>query len=1037
MSAPPFASPLSLFSTAARVLGTVVFSFAAATATVSASENEGDLPETIAFNRDIRLILSDNCYNCHGPDKGTREARLRLDTAEGMLAERGGIAAVVPGDLDSSELYYRITAHDPDERMPPLDSNRELTDRDIALLKLWIEQGAPYEDHWSYIPPERPQPPEVEHEFTAETPIDPFILSRLQDRNLQPSPEADRATLIRRLSFDLTGLPPEPAKVEAFLQDESPDAYEKVVDRLLASPHFGERMAIKWLDLVRYADSIGYHSDNPRNVTPYRDYVINAFNQNMPFDQFTIEQLAGDLLPEASLSQKVASGYNRLIQSTEEGGAQPKEYEAKNSADRVRNVASVWLGSTLACAECHDHKFDPYSAKDFYSMAAFFADVKEDAIGRREEGMPVPSEEQVKRMNDLDAMIAELLKDIAAPAPRLAVAQAEWEEEMRTATDVEWEVLKAKTLHSTGGATLTILDDGSILASGENPARDTYTFEADITETEIAAIRLEALPHESFNEGGPGRSGNGNIVLTDVRLSGRIASDPESEGQPLEIETVSANFSQDTWPIANAIDGDNSTGWALLPETGKPHDAVFEFASGVELSGLTVTLDFQSPHAQHQLGRFRISATTAERPHGARGLPSEISQILAGNPEEQSDEDKARLQEYYRMHVSPELKSEREALAAAQTTREEVEQMAPRSLVTTAAEPRTVRVLPRGEWMNDTGEIVEPAVPHFMKQIEPNGDRATRLDLAQWLVDPENPRTARVFVNHLWNMFYGRGLTTPLDDLGSQGEWPEHLELIDWLAMEFIESGWDIKHMVRLMTTSRTYRQTSDTPGWLADADPLNRFFARQGSFQLAAEMVRDNVLSISGLLTETVGGPSIRPYQPEGYWDHLNFPRREYVTDEGDDQYRRGLYIHWQRSFLHPSLLAFNASPREECVAERPESNTPQQALVLLNDPTFVEAARVFAQRILTEGGVNAEDRIYWAFRRTLSREPTPEEQEIMEGLLTKHTNDYRENEDAATGLTSVGFAPMNGDLDVAQLAAWTSVARVLFNLHETITRR
>jgi hypothetical protein len=781
--------------------------------------------EAVEFNRDIRPILSDNCYACHGPDKNKRKAELRLDQEESARADRGGYRALVPEKPEESELFLRITAEAATERMPPKSFGKKLSPQQVAIIKKWIEQGAKWQNHWSLIVPQRPALPPMPggEKNRIQNGIDRFIAARLEKEGLKPAAEADQRTLLRRLSFDLIGLPPTPEEVDAFVADSAPDAYEKQVDRLLASPHFGERMAMFWLDLVRYADSIGYHSDNPRNIAPYRDYVIEAFNENKPFDRFTIEQLAGDLLPNSTMWQKVASGYNRLLQTTEEGGAQPKEYAAKYMADRVRNAGSAWLGLTLGCAECHDHKFDPVSTRDFYSFAAFFADVQEAPVGRREPGMLVPTADQAEQLKQLDRELAEARKKLQTPKTELAVPST-----------------------------------------------------------------LQQAPLIPF--------------------------DP------------------------------------AFPDFAKAAHA----------------------HDRH-------------------------------------------------------LKSIR------------------RSLVSVSAKPRDVRILPRGNWLDDSGEVVPPAVPHFLKPLEIKDRRATRLDLARWLVSGDNPLTARVLVNRLWKLYFGQGLARSMEDFGAQGEWPTHPELLDWLAVEFMSpsaangkpaQAWDVKHMIKLMVMSHTYRQSSVASKQLRERDPDNRLLARQARFRLDAEMVRDNALAVSGLLVRQIGGESVKPYQPAGYWEYLNFPRRTYEHDHGHSQYRRGLYTHWQRTFLHPSMAAFDAPTREECTADRPRSNIPQQALVLLNDPTYVEAARVFAARIVKEGGAGTPERLTWAYRQALARKPSAQETQVLNELLEKHLQAYQADQKAAGQVIRTGEKPVPKELELAELAAWTSVARAILNLHETITR-
>jgi hypothetical protein len=846
-------------------------------------------PDKIEFNRDIRPILAENCFKCHGPDKNVREADLRLDVQEGLFGPASDGKAIVAGKPQESVVLRRIKSSDPDEHMPPADSGKKLIAEQIALLERWIASGAAWQGHWAYIVPARPEIPTVEPTSPAapRNDIDRFIQARLGKLGLQPSAEADRVTLIRRLSFDLTGLPPKPEEVDAFVNDQSPDAYERLVDRLLASPHYGERMAVYWLDLVRFADTIGYHSDNPRNITAYRDYVIAAFNDNKPFDRFTVEQLAGDLIPMATTEQKIASGYNRLLMTTEEGGAQPKEYAAKYMADRVRNVSAVWMGATMGCAECHDHKFDPFSTKDFYSMAAFFADVQETAVGKREPGMLLGTEEQRAELKGLDDQIAALRGKLNIDTPELAAAQAEWERAVRE-------------------------------------------LNADVQAADNAATK-----------------------------------DAKKENRPAR-----ARRNRDNAPPANRYEP-----------------------------------------------------------------PKDILEIVLLDADKRSAEQQTKLAAHYRT-VALLLDPNRAELAATEKKRAALFEQIPKTLVSMAEKPRDIRILPRGNWLDDSGEVVSPAAPHFLKQLDVKDRAATRRDLALWLTSRDNPLVARVFVNRMWMLFFGQGISKSMEDFGAQGEWPTNPELLDWLAVDFIDSGWDVKRLVRQMVMSHTYRQSSVPTAEQKARDPLNRYFARQARFRLDAEMVRDNALAVSGLLVAKVGGESAKQYQPDGYWDFLNFPKRSWQHDTGENQYRRGLYTFWQRTFLHPSFLAFDAPTREECTAERVRSNVPQQALVLLNDPGYVEAARALAERALREGSSSNDERLNWLYRRVLTRLPKSEERAVLIGLLDKHRAEYSADRAAAEKLIATGLAPIAKDLDAAELAAWTSVTRTLLNLHETITR-
>ena len=810
----------------------------------------------LEFNRDIRPLLANYCFACHGPDEKQLQADLRLDHEESALSDRGGHAAVVPGSSQQSELVRRITAVDPDDRMPPARFGKSLSPVQIERLRRWVDEGAKWQPHWSLVVPVRRGPPPTDSSW-VNNPIDAFIWHGLAAAGLEPAPRADARVLLRRLSFDLTGLPPDSGKNAASLVD--PAGYSAGVEQILASQHFGERMAGYWLDLVRYADTNGIHGDNHREITLYRDYVINGFNANKPFDEFTVEQLAGDLLDGATEEQRVASGYNRLLMTTREGGAQAKEYRAKYAADRVRNASAVWLGATLGCAECHDHKFDPYTTKEFYQFAAFFADVEETAVGSQKPTL-FPSEAQAAHLAAFDEQTSRLQAILETSTAELEKAQRLWERKV-----------------------------------------------------------LEGL----------------------------------------------ANAAEDKRPK----------------------------------------------------------------------LPKEVVAALEKAGDKRSEEENGLLAKHYRS-IAPLLEETRNALAEAQKGRRELEQRIPKTLISMRmAEPRVTRVLPRGNWLDDNGEEVEPSVPSVLPALAVEG-RANRLDLARWLVRSDNPMVARVFVNRLWKLVFGHGIVSSLDDFGAQGTWPTHPELLDWLALEFVDSGWNVKHMLRLMVNSSTYQQSSAADAALLERDPFNHLYARQSRFRLDAEMVRDNALAVSGLLTRTVGGPSAKPYQPAGYWAHLNFPKRQYQHDSGKNLYRRGLYTYWCRTFLHPSLLAFDAPTREECAVERPRSNTPQQALVLLNDPVYVEAARALAMAVLSKGGESAEDRVRFAYRRVLQRRPSPAETDLLIAIQGEHLEQYRSAPEAAKLLLAVGALTTPEDLPPVELASWMSVTRVLLNLHETITR-
>lgn len=1017
-------------------------------ASTGASAEHLDLPKVVEFNRDIRPILSENCFFCHGPDKNKREADLRLDTEEGLVGNKNTPdkpGAVIAGRPSDSELIQRVLSKDPDSVMPPPASGKQLSPRDIELLKLWVEQGARYEGHWAFLPL---KPSEGVGESPSKT-IDVMVRDGLKGTPLQSGQAADRVTLIRRLGFDLIGLPPTTQQVDEFVNDAAPDAYEKVVDRLLASPHFGERLAIWWLDLVRYADSVGYHGDQYVSISPFRQYVIDSFNANKRFDQFTLEQLAGDLLPQPSREQLIASGYNRLGMMSAEGGVQDKEYLAKYIAERVRNASGTWLGVTLGCAECHDHKYDPFTTRDFYRFEAFFADIQErglysgsDSSGIWGSFIKVPDSEQEAALADLDRQIAATKQVLATSTPTLAEAQTAWE-----SAQVPWHFLLPKEIKSENGVILTLKDDASILATGPSPATDTYTLTFDNLPAGITAFRLDVLPDDSLPAKGPGRAGNGNFVLSEFVVQ---LNSSDGKNQPITLQNPTASYEQTgaaganpygKWAIAAAIDGDvkgKTWGWAVMEQVGRPHAAIFETTEDVTVSpgsSLTISLLQNLDNPQHTIGRFRLAVTNSPRPVRMDQLPPPaIASILKIPADQRNEQQKADLAAHYRS-IAPSLEPTRQQLAALEKSRAELDARIPSTLITASVAPRMVRILRRGNWMDDSGEEVTPAFPALFAAA-PSGDkRLTRLDLAQWMTSTENPLTARVFVNRIWKMLFGAGLSRRVDDLGAQGDWPSHPRLLDYLAAEFVQSGWDIKRLIKSIVMSNTYQQTSLATREAREFDPYNRWLARQGRFRLDAELVRDNALAVSGLLVTKVGGTSVKPYQPPGYWAHLNFPQREWQNGSGDELYRRGLYTHWQRQYLHPSLMAFDAPSREECTADRPRSNTPLQSLVLLNDPSYIEAARAFAEQIIRHGG-STHDRLNFAFRRAVSRNITPAESEVLTGLLQSHLAEYGADAAAAAELLSVGAKPAPTDLDKTELAAWTSIARAILNLHETITR-
>jgi hypothetical protein len=1028
--------------------------------------------EPVEFNRDIRPILSENCFFCHGPDKKHRDSGLRLDIRDEAVAKE----AIVPGKPEDSELIDRVFSDDEFERMPPKKSTKRLTNAQKELLKRWIAEGAEYQPHWAYVVPERPVVPAVKARDRVRNPVDAFILKAQERKKLTPSPEAERRTLLRRLSLDLIGIPPTPSEVAAFLDDADPQAYERQVDRLLDSPHFGERMAVPWLDLARFSDTVGYHGDQNQRIFPYRDYVIDAFNANKPFDEFTIEQLAGDLLPEPTVSQLVASGFNRLNMMTREGGAQPKEYLAKYAADRVRTVANTWLGSTLGCAECHDHKFDPFTTRDFYRLEAFFADVKQWGVYADygytpnpelkgwTNDYPFPPEIEVtspylaRRQQRIKRQIDELLAAAAATVSPEALAA--WRQECvdflaqspsgwaLPPTSVEAapalarkakaarKAAPAAPLPSPAGSpiaeTVIAQDDGSFLLSGPAVKAGQHRFRMRPAPGWLAAIRLEVLPHSAHG----GKIAEG-AASTLVQLSATLALAKSGKETPLAIALADADHKEPRYASTAPLIGVRA-GWKTSSKhADTPQTSVWWLERPVRLAeGDQVVVTVKSDN----IGciRLALSPFGTVDPRQTEVSPSLIAALRTA-PADRTPEQTVELRSAY----LPVTGSDVAALAKLRALQDELldcRDGRAYTQITLATEPRVTRVLPRGNWQDETGPIVTPGVPEFLSPPSASEAerRLTRLDLARWIVSPENPLTARVFMNRLWKQFFGSGLSSVLDDVGAQGEWPTHPELLDWLAVEFREHGWNVKRMVKTLVMSSTYRQQSRQRPELREVDPGNRLLAQQSPRRLEAEFIRDNALAIAGLLDPATGGPSAHPYQPAGYYVNLQFPDRDYSADGDDRQYRRGVYMHWQRTFLHPMLANFDAPSREECTAVRTVANTPQQALTLLNDPTFVEAARVLAGTLLALPPCSDAERLDALYLRALSRPPSAVERTSLLAFLDRMRRTYQDSPDDAAKLLKVGFAPQSAAFAGREVeaAAWTSVCRVALNLQETITR-
>ena len=1240
----------------------------------SAEDHETE-QATINYNLDIRPILADNCYACHGPDAKSRQANLRIDTKAGAFSEPSGYPVIVPGQPEESELHLRITSNDDTYRMPPAGFNKTLTPEQIEAVTQWIREGAKWEEHWAFTTPVRPTPPEVKNGEWARNPIDAFILSRLEKEGLHPADEADKRTLIRRLSLDLTGLPPTREEVHQFLADDSPDAYEKVIDAFMAKPEYGEHFGRFWLDVARYGDTHGLHLDNYREMWPYRDWVIEAFNENMPFDQFTIEQLAGDLLPEPTLEQKIATGFNRCHVTTSEGGSIDEEYYVQYAIDRADTTSTVWMGLTVGCAQCHDHKYDPITQKEFYQLYAYFNNITEKAMdGNRKDSPPVvklPTPEQEAELAAFDEQIAELDAQTKAPIAEIDATQIAWENRIP-----HWTPLKPTSLSSKGGATLEVLEDNSILASGTNPEQEIYEIIAELPPGKWSAVRLEGLTHESLPESGFGRSDNGNVVLTDFALFiAPAVEDSEAPAEPegtdtevnaetqaetgstitaeaeaqveeapaietetevqtdeawaeAEDETESAD-TDDPWTpiqvvhawadheqalgennlegvVANAIDDKPETGWALDRQS-ENRQAIFLVAApfGLEGGRLKIRLKHEYDLRHKQLGRFRLALTDAttiypigskitlgdwhaagpftaehgnlafykiyepetkdvktgdtyevngktikwekqghwvdEQVHndivgensatylfrniasvtrqkallyigsndalkvwmngtellaknvqrdaavdqeqvqvnlkpgnntlllkvvnysGPSGfyfrmeseppmVPADIVDIAGMSRGERETAQTEQIRDYYRQNITPDKtinENTKRAFADLQTLFADLSEVQGKrntldaSVTTTLVmqereEPRGAYVLARGEYQNRE-EQVYPQTPAVLPPL-PEDTVPNRLGFAKWLLSPEHPLTARVAINRFWQNVFGMGIVETSEDFGTQGIPPVHPELLDWLATEFIASGWDVQAMLKLMLTSATYRQSAQVTPEKLERDADNALLSRSPRYRLDAEMVRDNALTLSGLLYTKIGGPSVKPPQPDGLWKAVGFTGSNtdtFVQDTGADKvYRRSLYTFWKRTAPPPQMNILDAPSREACTIRRERTNTPMQALMLMNDPQFFEAARAFAERAIKEGGETPEARIAYIFEAATARLPKPKEEALLLETFQAHYEALAADPDAAEALIAVGESPPDETLDAVEVAAWTMIANLILNLDEVLNK-
>jgi hypothetical protein len=991
------------------------------------------------FTTQVQSILTTSCVPCHHGAKGS--GGLALDSAQ-AIAQGGRSGPVIkPGDPSNSPLYQRIASPDKVLRMPL--GGDALPEETVALIRNWIEHGAAglpspggpvagaAAKHWAYIVPVRPAIPVVHNQAWVRNPVDAFILSRLEKEGLQPSHEASRETLIRRVSLDLIGIPPTPKEIDEFVSDARPDAYERLVERLLASPHYGERWAWPWLDLARYADTNGWEKDRRRSMWKYRDWVIDALNQDMPFDEFTIEQLAGDLLPNATTAQKIASGFNRNTLFNEEGGVDKDEEQWVNLVDRVNTTATAWLGSTIGCAQCHNHKFDPFTQKEYYQLLAFFnnSDYKEKAYGDTshkyiEPILSLPTPEQEVRRNELQTKIDLLETKLKTQTPKLDAEQRHWEARMRS-LEASWKPLEVTSARSVAGSNLERQGDGSWLASGENPATDSYVIEVRAVRPErLTAIRVEALPDPSLPRGGPGRDVYGNFSLTAVRVEA-VSSSGETE--PVAISQAKS----DNGHVKSKKDKADAPLWdvdASRDEKRLPRQLVLAFGTRLARGSgvLRITLVHGSEFSGQGMGRFRLSATNARAPLETVQIPAELRPVFVIAPPARTAKQSSDLSEAFRK-VAPSLQASRTDLDRLQDSLDSL------GIVTTlvmgdrpTTETLSTKIRNRGSYLSP-GETVYAGTPAALNPW-PEGLPKNRMGLARWLVSRDNPLTSRVAVNRIWEQYFGHGIVETSEDFGAQGDRPTHPELLDWLAVAFMDRGWSQKAIHRLIVTSATYRQDSRVTPELDQRDPYNRLLARGPRFTVEAEMVRDIVLSASGLLSPKIGGPSVFPYQPEGVWD-MPYNDDKWTMSKGEDRYRRGLYTFIRRTSPFPSMTVFDAPSRETCTVRRLRTDTPLQALTTLNDPVFFEAAGALAKRVVDEGGPAPAGRAALAFRLCTGRKPKPDELNAIVQNYESQRESFRQHPNLAAKVAG----PESKDAD---MAAWIMISNGLLNLDETVTK-
>ena len=998
--------------------------------------------KSVDFNRDVQPILAKHCLECHGPV--SQKAKLRWDDRKSALDRKDPL--VLPGKPDESELIRLVTSNDPDEMMPP--KGERLNKDEVGTLRQWITEGATWPDgtaatdirrnHWAYRKPITPALPNLKNTDWPRNPIDHFILAKLEQEKLSPSPEADRYALIRRLCLDLTGLPPTLQQVDEFVNDKSPDAYAKLVDRLLASPAYGERWAAVWLDLARYADSRGYANDNPRTIWRYRDWVINAINANLPYDQFTIEQIAGDLLPNATRDQILATAFHRNTLTNDEGGTDDEEFRVAAVVDRVNTTMQVWMGATVACAQCHDHKYDPVSQEEYFKLFAVFNNTEDSDKNSDAPMLATPRPDTVDEVAKLESELGQLETELIKPNSELDLAQQTWETEL--AGGIQWNTLTPDGFTSRDGANPSLLPDKSILVSGPQPDNDVYSLWFN-GPRKLSAVRLEVLPDPSLPSQGPGRAENGSFILSRFIVDVNPRSGENApELTPARVTAAAADFSQKNFEIDKVINNGNlkERGWGIEPEAGKAHYAVFvldSVATVTDDDSLAITLEHLSQRKKFTIGRFRLSVTDDPRVQKKYQIPPDVLAILDLPTDVRTDDQRRQLTHYYRSSITPVLAPTREKIASVKKEIEKRSIETPVMRELAADKRRKSHLLLRGSFLEKGGEVTEgtPAVFHSTPANAP----VNRLTLAKWLVDQDNPLTARVTVNRYWEQLFGIGLVETSDDFGLRGSAPSHPELLDWLSTEFMRQGWDTKRLVRLIVTSATYRQSSKITPSLLERDPQNRLLARGPRFRTAAETVRDNALAVSGLLSPKMLGPSVRPLQPKLGLNAAFGGSTDWDASPGEDRFRRALYTSWRRTVPYPSMATFDAPSRNVCALKRPRTNTPLQALVTLNDPCYIEAAQALARRICKEGGPTVESKVTHGFRLCLSRPPQEAELRRLASVYESARSRFSADPAAATSMATEPLGKLPEGMEAPEAAAWTVVSNVLLNLDEVFNRR